>query len=271
MRNLLGRSPLRCVMPYVTALVLLAAPCNAQNSTAAAASNPLPDIAGIRPGMTAQQAYEVLKARAPGALIGVGQVPVEGVSAKPVPTAIAVRIPDKVPAETITVWLTTPPSKQVVWAVAEQLDYSDSNKVLTSTVLDALRKKFGPEMNPKNYGLWWSFDAQGKHADSLPDCINYDNMNLAATNPSAPTFSFATPLMYTGGPRSPCDPLVAVRASTLASSNNSPYTISITLSELDHSLVLASREQYKAYIANAGARHDQEELEKAKQQKGPVF
>jgi hypothetical protein len=260
----------RCLLLLIAAvLVAMAGP--QKSSAQAAASTAVPDVAGLRVGMTAQEAYEVLKARAHGAMIGVGQYPVEGVSAKPVPNIITVRIPDKVPAEIITVWLTTPPSKQVVWGIAEQLTYADSNKVLTSTVLDALRKKFGPEMNPKGYGLWWSFDTQGKHADALPECINYENTNISAIEPREPAFSNATPLMYGLGPGSPCDPLVTVRASIIGPSNDSPYAITITLTELDHSLVLSSKKAYQAFIASAGARQQQQELERAKEQKGPVF
>ena len=41
--------------------------------------------------------------------------------------------------------------------------------------------------------------------------------------------------------------------------------------EIDYALVQSFREAYNAYIANADARHRAEELEKAKEQKGPVF
>jgi hypothetical protein len=73
-------------------------------------STSLPDIIGIHPGMPAQEAYSILKTHYPRAHIGIGQY--SGMGAKPVPVLIAVYDKDKYPSETVTVWLTTPPSKQ---------------------------------------------------------------------------------------------------------------------------------------------------------------
>ena len=44
----------------------------------------LPDVVGIRPGISAQEGYDLLKKLAPQAQIGTGQYPVAGVTDKPV-------------------------------------------------------------------------------------------------------------------------------------------------------------------------------------------
>lgn len=63
-------------------------------TTAPQATSALPDVVGIRPGISAQEAYNLLKARAPRAQIGVGQIPVAGVTEKPVPVSLAIYNPD---------------------------------------------------------------------------------------------------------------------------------------------------------------------------------
>jgi hypothetical protein len=74
------------------------------------------DIDGISPRMAAQEAYNRLKARNPNIRIGVGQNQVLGVSNKPIPLTMAAEIMDPAAPEVITLWLTTPPRPQVVWA-----------------------------------------------------------------------------------------------------------------------------------------------------------
>jgi hypothetical protein len=64
-------------------------------TTAPQATSALPDVVGIRPGISAQEAYNLLKARAPRARIGVGQFPVAGVTDKPVPVSLAINICDQ--------------------------------------------------------------------------------------------------------------------------------------------------------------------------------
>jgi len=251
-----------------TAMVLWSVQVLAQ-----APSSGVPDIAGIRPGMTAQQAYEALKAHAPRAKIAIGQYPIEGVSATPVPNLMTVKIDDRVPGEIVSLWLTTPPSKQVVWAVAQVMTYPDSNKMLLSTVVDALRKKFGIQNGTQPLLAYWAFDQQGHAERSVTPstCISTQGFSIYAVDPQAPTFANVTPLMYPGSPKSQCDDLIDVKAQLTGPANTAEYVTNITLSEVDHSLVYSTREAYKAYMANAGARQQQQELEKAKEQKGPVF
>src|SRR5438105_3965619 len=149
MRNrLVLRSRVPGAVFAAIAAALLSSQLRGQAVAAPAAQAGVLELGGIRPGMTAQQAYEALKARAHGAKIGIGEYSVAGLSEKPVPNSMAVFIPDTMPAQTITVWLTLPPSKQVVWAVGLEQRYSESGKMLPGTIVDALRKKYGPEVPP---------------------------------------------------------------------------------------------------------------------------
>src|SRR5262245_2886663 len=107
---------------YITtslAILFFASGAGAQSKqdTASPLPSTLPDIIGIRPGMSAQEAYNLLKARHAGIKIGVGQFQLQGLGDKPVVTQIAAQVVDASAPETITVWLTTPPGKQVVFAV----------------------------------------------------------------------------------------------------------------------------------------------------------
>lgn len=51
----------------------------------------LPDVVGIRPGISAQKGYDLLKKLAPQAQIGIGQYPVAGGTDKPVGETLALR------------------------------------------------------------------------------------------------------------------------------------------------------------------------------------
>jgi len=259
-----------CVLCIVTGIALCP-----QKACAQAAVPGVPEIAGIRTGMTAQQAYEVLKAHAPRARISIGQNIVEGVSAKPVPNLMTVKVDDAVPMEIITVWLTTPPSKQVVWAVGETLTYPPDNKMTKATAVSALHKKFGTEMSSQSgYSYYWPFDLQGGPATAVAsgsNCVNVQNLSVSIVEPTEPTFTSVSPLIYSVSPKSPCDSLVDVRVQLNGPANAAEYVTTIALTEVDHSLVRSTKEAYSAYVANAGARQRQEEADKARQQQAPVF
>jgi hypothetical protein len=256
------------------AAALLSTQLRGQAVAAPGAQAGVLDLAGIRPGMTAQQAFDALKARAHGAQIGVGENSVTGVSEKPVPNSMAVFIPDTMPAQTITVWLTLPPSKQVVWAVGLEQKYPESGKMLPGTIVDALRKKYGPEVPPTVPAMalepYWAFDEQGQPAKNAESCRYNQFSSLTVQPPVGATYSFASPLIYSPNPKSACDSLVNVRTQ-IATQYPGGYFSTITVIEIDYALVQSFREAYNAYIANASARQQQQELQKAKEQKAPVF
>ncbi|HEX9198433.1 MAG TPA: hypothetical protein VF865_02665 [Acidobacteriaceae bacterium] len=272
MRNsFVRKSSVICARLAVAAAILLSPQLRGQTASAPAQPGPT-EIAGIRPGMTAQQAYDALKAHAHGAKIVTERLSINGVSETPIPVGMAVMIPDTLPAEIVTVWLTTPPSTQVVWAVGETMKYPDANQMLTESVLGALRKKFGAEQTA-NGGptLYWTFDRQGSRRPEInaASCVTF---NLNVTDPNAPTFSMARPPLYVPvPPKSPCDPLVSVTGLMEGPNNADRYVTRITLIVVDHALVRSNAEAYNVYLANAAAAKQKQDLDKAKEQKAPVF
>ncbi len=250
------------------AILGLAAPilCHAQDD----AFPNLPTIAGIRPGMSAQKAYEILKAEANGAQIGVGEYPTAGVSDKPVPEAISVDIINKVPALTIQVWLTTPPSKQVVWAVGEILQYPDSNHLLISTAFASWRQKFGQPTQTTFSAAYWTFDEQGRHQSDTRHCSGGAD-SLSVAPPQGPVYQYTTSL-YEGLPtHSVCDSFVDVHATLPYLVATDRYTSRIQLLEVDHAALTRTQNLYHAYIAQQNAIAQKKQLEKAEQQKAPTY
>ncbi len=103
------------------ALVFASLSLLAQSAQEAPHASALPDVAGIRPGMSAQEAFNLLKARNANTIIGIGQSTIPGLGDKPVATELRAQVNDPAAPETLTVWLTTPPTKQVVVAVGRLL------------------------------------------------------------------------------------------------------------------------------------------------------
>jgi hypothetical protein len=243
-----------------------------ETASAPQADTALPDVVGIRPGISAQEAYDLLKARGPRAKIGVGQFPVAGVTDKPVPVSMSLDIPDADPAETITVWLTMPPSKQVVWAVGRRIVYEQNKQLLKSIVTAGLVKKYGPEVDEQSQ--YWAFDEQGRRSDDAgqkgANCKNRAKWTLAVTPPEAATYASFTPLLFAPAPLTLCDSLVEVR--TVLDGPGSPeYVSGVTVILSDLALARRFQEACQAVLANANGAKQKEELDKAKQQKGPTF
>src|SRR4051794_10620317 len=96
-----------CAGFVLAAPVLLSFQLPAQTSVAGTQPG-LPDIIGIRPGMPGGDPYNLLKARANGAKIGISQQMLQGID-KPVAVLLSLRVMGASPAETIVVFLTFPP------------------------------------------------------------------------------------------------------------------------------------------------------------------
>jgi hypothetical protein len=232
----------------------------------------LPEVAGIRAGMSAQKAYEVLKAQAGGAQISIGEYPIAGISDKPVAGMMSVAIINKVPSVTIEVWLTTPPSKQTVWAVGEVLQYPDSNQLLTSTIFGSLEKRFGKPLDfVSNASAYWAFDEQGRRLADPHNCFQGGNTSLSVDAPAGAVYQYPSPLLGAMPFNTPCNSFVDVRATLPYLAPNSRYASRIELFEIDHAAMARSEIAYHDYIAQENAREQKKELEKAKQQKGPTF
>ena len=248
---------------------------NATTASAPAANGAvLPDVVGIRVGIPAQEAYNLLKARYPRAHIGIGHYAIAGVTNKPVPLTIAVDARESDPPEVITLWLTIPPSKQVVWAVGRQVEYDRNKPLLNNTVLAGLRQKYGPETDGNQRQIFWAFDEQGRRPASGPikssNCISRVGWNIFVAPPPAATYDYVTPLIYAPQPPNECDSLVRVDAA-LASPSTPEYVYQVTVTISNVALARRSQETYQSYLRNGDAAKQKAELEKAKERKGPAF
>jgi hypothetical protein len=232
----------------------------------------LPDVFGIRPGISAQEAYDLLKKRAPRAKIGVGQFPVAGLGDKPVSTSISVNIPNTDPPEVITIWLTLPPSKQVVWAIGRKLEWDEGKQVLKSNVIAGLQQKYGPETDPQNH--YWAFDEQGQKSANgdlrRENCAGRADWSLQVGAPEGATYPSVTPLIYGTHPQTTCNSLVEIKAQ-LDNGTGPEYVKRVTVILSDLPLARRSQDAYQAYLANGDAAKRKEDLERAKQQKTPIF
>jgi hypothetical protein len=138
------------------------------------------DIVGVKLGMTVEQAVAALKAANPKLVIDIhdGELTAAGKVIK-TPRVILAHLPAAArnPAawgnldgshEAIGVQLTTPPGPIVVETVLRYVSFPSSAPVAASTVIDALRKKYGPEStdHASSSALGWIFDSAGGHLGS---------------------------------------------------------------------------------------------------------
>src|ERR1700681_1688986 len=121
-----------------------ASPAQPQAQAPAAGGSALPDILGIRTGMTAQQAYDLLKGIDPGHTVVVEQWTIPQLYAdKPI---IFSMNPATTGADNqIMVSITLPPNPQVVWRVHRSIGRFTSTK---PNVLKTLFDKYGTPWNP---------------------------------------------------------------------------------------------------------------------------
>src|SRR5712691_4552969 len=132
----------------------------------------LPDIAGLRPGMTVQEAYKLLNVYNPHATIKVGQVQVREMSNKPVPVTLLFQSsasPGMVAGEIIQLELTLPPEKAVVWAILRRVVFEAGKGRNRTSLLAELRQKYGQEgdgMTLPIVNIYWVFDEGGRRAET---------------------------------------------------------------------------------------------------------
>ena len=242
----------------------LTAPALAQ-----AATN-MPDVVGIRPGMSPQDAYNILKARANRSTIGISQSQIQGIQ-QPVVTIMALQVVGSSPREEITVYLTFPPQKQVVWNVVRTLTFEQGKEPARASVLDGLRQKYGPETGSTTAGLYWTYTEDGLRPNATQvmqdGCGNrgYISQVQDFQNPqpiSALPYMEAVPK---------CDRYVGVRAEVGNTGTSGTLTNYVTVGLTDTTIALRSRDAWKALVAGDNAAARQQEIDKAKQQQKPTF
>jgi len=269
---------IRTVVVGVHSVVLVFAALSvcAQSATEAPHASALPDLVGIRPGMPAQEAYTILKARNANIKIGMGQAPIPGFGDKPVVTEMRAQVTDPSAPETITIWLTIPPTKQVVFAVGRLLEFDPNQPLMRSKVMASLREKYGTETDAGNWQAFWGFDEHGGRPDAARlkqlNCGSRGHGNLVISAPQTATFPAPSILVYSPEADNGCEWLVKLNASFSGPGGvDSTYVYNVSVMLWDVRLQRQTQEAYQAYLANAGAAKSKEELEKAKQRKVPKF
>jgi len=230
----------------------------------------LPDVVGIRPGMSAQEAYQALSERAKGSKIGIAQGTIDGID-KPVVVLMALQVVGSSPREEIVVYLTYPPEKQIVWAVRRTLTFEPGKEPTKADVMDGLRQKYGPEL-PVSAWAYWSFGEDARRSN-MREVASY-NCGGRATMYGVDNFVTPqpnSPLPYLQ-PLPNCESYVSVRAQVENGSLvNNALASTVTVIVEDTPAALRSRTAWKALASGQNAAARQQEIDKAKQQQKPTF
>jgi len=134
----------------------------------------MPDIIGIRLGMPLRDAYTILQTAHATVKLGMYPITLPGIE-KPVMEGFSFLSGYKgqgITEERVSVHLTPPPNKQVVWKMVRQLS---QQKIYRANVLTSLREKYGKETGTTPFvandqqitDMWWILDEQG-HPAKLP-------------------------------------------------------------------------------------------------------
>jgi hypothetical protein len=232
----------------------------------------LPDVIGIRPGMPAGDAYNILKAKANGAKIGISQQMLQGIQ-QPVPVLMSLRVMGSSPAETIVVFLTFPPQKQVVWAVRRTLTYEPGKELTKAAIMEGLRQKYGTPIIA-NGATFWDFDEQGGNTKTndmiFNNCVGRANLSepqdFEAPQP-------ITPLPYLQPPSPACGAYVSVRAELNNAATTATGTLAgaVTVYLEDDAMAIRSRQGWQAVVNGDDDARRKQELDKANHQQRPTF
>jgi hypothetical protein len=139
----------------------------------AAAQSPSLDVIGIKLGASMSDALQALKADNPNLkvtptsfkYVGFNDPLTLEVDGKDIPASMNDQVTHA--TESVQLMFTTPPGQPEAWLIYRDYQFPTSQKPSSQTVMDALRKKYGPETIPPGspvgeQTLIWVFDPQGK-------------------------------------------------------------------------------------------------------------
>ena len=245
------------------------------DATTAAAQ--LPDVVGFHLGVSAEDGMTQLKAHDPKGQVRTDTVTIPEISSQPLAQELTLSQGDEMSSpEAVQLGVTFPPGKPVVWRIARQLLAMSPDKDMSrAALIDALRKKYGPEtyIASPNIGMTtmvWLFDEQGKPvADNKPPespCAvapvtsNTNGLGMAVLNQPSPTF----PQDKSGGWLK-CKSLVYVRA-VLQPDNmagNADAISNFAVSVGDQGLATRSQDATAAFIAKTDSQQQPPPLQGA--------
>lgn len=239
-------------------------------STNAAAGGALPDIVGLRPGITLQEAYDRLKAYNRIAKVEVGRMMYPDLAAEPIPYAVVLGQEGDLSADLIEADVTLPPGKQVVWRVVRTLRFPQGKEQPITNLMAALREKYGPESFVVKSNMPtpnWIFDEHGKVvADtgglSFTTCAIAGGLPTINTGPLngvvAPLqYNLIQPQQRSGTNADLCRALVTVRALIQPASDPRLAT-TLAVSVTDSPLEAREHEATVDFLANVAAQKKKE-------------
>jgi hypothetical protein len=228
----------------------------------------LPDIVGLKPGMTLQEAYDRLKAHNRIAKVEVGRMLYPDLGPEPIPYAIVLGQEGELSADLIEADVTLPPGKPVVWRVVRTLRFPQGQEQPITNLMAALREKYGPESFVVKSNIPtpnWFFDGQGKVvADtgglSFSSCAmgGIPSINAGILNGGvAPLqINLIQPLRQTGTNMDLCRALVTVRA-VIQPGPDPGLAMVMSVSIADGPLETRAREATVEFLAHAAAARKQ--------------
>jgi len=252
----------------------------------AARAADLPDVAGFRPDVPAQQAYRMLQQYAgPNRRIDAGRVSVPALGTQPLIYALVMSDGTGASAEMIELDLTLPPGPQIVWRVARKLTFLPGKELLVQNIVQSLHDKYGAEvpyggserlMTPGVPGMWW-FTPQGNRA-AVPPGIQFsdcDNIGPAATvedsiATSGSGAALLQPLQRGRADLERCRELVKVSAQ-LGRNGNSDLALSLTVEVADLALEARTHDATLAILTADTQRHARQDHQQAVQRGKPTL
>jgi hypothetical protein len=272
MRNRMG-----CALAVAFAALII---CARSATGQTPSSGALPDVLGIRPGMPIGEAYRLLKAHDPKALIEYLQYRIEAISEKPITQAFLYSAGSSQYPENISVEFTFPPGEQTVWRVARRIHFPPSEAPLSVTLLTGLRRKYGRDVpSPTPEYVFWVFDEQGRPAGSssginLTDCAG-NVQDSAPIGQQGGTLN-VTPGMRLNSTlinanRETCHPFVYVKAILRLDGPKRELVNGVTVTITALGAAIRTGTATEALINQAAAAQEQREHNKARQRPAPKF
>lgn len=241
----------------------------------------LPDIVGFRPGITAQEAYDKLKAYNPRAKIAASLTPIPQLSANPLTFALVMSESGESSAEIIETDLTLPPGKQVVWRIARRFTFDPGKEMLLENLLATLREKYGHESQPlaavnPQMAVWY-FDAQGRPAKETGGLV-FNNCNILASEgditasvdqntPPQVRYNMTHPIQRGRPEQELCRNLIKVEANWQVNPINGLWRVPhFTVALADYSLQAPAQDATAAAINGSNGNQQQRAIDRANKQ-----
>jgi hypothetical protein len=249
------------------------------------------DIVGIKLGMTPQQAFAAVRAFNPKMRIDIvkNELDIPGD-----PNGQDPRIPHYAVAQTaassstgsdiIVIEFTTPPNPPLVARISRGLVFPTGQSVLTSTLLDGLRKKYGQDQDTTGgTTIVWLYGPDGKLLErQLNDrekiCSSVQpgattTGNLSTFSIVLDTNSKANGYAVNGSPEitPACIPFTAASATNAYFNSPNAQNIQVTVGIESPALLYASYRSTQEWLQAKAASVQQQQQQAAKQRAAPKF